>query len=302
MDKKIKTISQTRKVLAIILVLNWIIAFIKIAIGMISNSGAVLANGLESFADGASNIVGLIALKNAAAPPDADHPYGHGKFETFATAIIGSLLLVTGIRIMYTSGQVLINYIVHGIEPVIDSDPILVVVLTTTLVANIFIVYFETKKGKELKSSILIADATHTKTDLFSTAAVIISFFIAGKFPVIDPIMSIIVALIIFHAAYGIFIDIANVLADKKRINPEEIEQLFKEDAEYFTVTKIRSRGVENQVFIDLVAVMDPSISLLKAHENAEYIENKILENHDEVVDVLVHMEPLKVPFKLNDH
>lgn len=289
---RVQNIQETRKVLLIILVLNWLIAGIKIVIGIASNSTAVLSNGIESFADGASNIVGLIALKFCMQPVDKNHPYGHGKFETFATAFIGSLLLYAGWRIFRNAIGHLYNYFVNGVIPDVAFEPVLIIVLALTLIANIFIVTYELRKGRELKSGILTADAQHTKADLIATSVVILSTFLTNLFPLFDPILSLVISLFIFHTSYEIFRDITQVFTDKARVNPKEIKAIVEKYPEVYDVHRIRSRGMSNQIFLDFHLNMKKDLSLYEAHHITELIEEDIFKLDDDIIDITIHMEP----------
>lgn len=290
--RKEQSLQETRKVLFIILVLNWLIATVKVIVGVMSNSTAVLSNGLESYADGASNIVGIIALKFCLEPVDEDHPYGHGKFETFATALIGCLLLVAGYKIFRESVSKILNYIFNGVVPEVSFEPILIIILSLTLLANVFIVLYELKKGKELKSSLLIADAQHTKTDLVATSVVIVSCFLTNVFHMIDPILSLVISLYIFKTAYEIFSDISQVFSDKSRVEKEFIEQQIKNYPEIIDAHNIRSRGMSNQIFLDFHLNMNKDLTLCEAHSITEQLEKDIFESNEDIIDITIHMEP----------
>lgn len=289
---KPRNIKETRKILYIILVLNWLIATIKIIIGIMSNSTAVLSNGIESFSDGASNIVALIALKFCMEPSDEEHPYGHGKFETFATAIIGCLLIVAGFKIFREAIHNLFNYFINGILPEVSFEPILIVVLGCTLLANIFIVTFEMKKGKELNSALLTADAQHTKADLLATSVVIISTFLTNLFPLVDPILSLVISVFIFHTAYEIFTDITHVLSDSARVNGDVIKEIIKKYPEIYDVHDIRSRGMSNQIFLDFHLNMKKDLTLEEAHRICDLVEYDIMKTDVNIMDIIIHMEP----------
>lgn len=290
--RKEQRLKETRKVLFLILILNWVIATIKVTVGLMSNSTAVLSNGLESYADGASNIVGIIALKFCLAPVDEDHPYGHGKFETFATAVIGSLLLFAGYKIFRESLSKILNYVINGVVPEVSFEPILIVVLSLTLLANIFIVSYELKKGKELKSSLLIADAQHTKTDLVATSVVILSCFLTNIFHMFDPILSLVISIYIFKTAFDIFSDISQVFSDHSRVEKKFIQERVKNYPEIIDAHNIRSRGMSNQIFLDFHLNMNKDLTLLEAHRITELLEKDIFESNEDIIDITIHMEP----------
>ena len=138
------------RVLWQILVLNVIVAAAKAAWGIISGSTAMLADGIHSFTDGSGNIVALIAMKAATKPPDEDHPYGHHKYESFASAAIGLMLCIAAFRVVSGSVSALTAFAKSGVHPRIEVTATSFAVMLVTLVINLFVVWFETRRGREL--------------------------------------------------------------------------------------------------------------------------------------------------------
>ena len=196
--------------LAVTLVLNMVIAVGKIAVGSLTGALAITADGFHSLMDGTANIAGLIANHFAAQPPDDDHPYGHRRFETLAALIIGALLLVTAWEIL-SSACARFN---PPISP--DITPMTFIVMGGTLIANVFISRYQIRRGKRLRSELLLADAANTRTDVFVTASVIVNMALVAVtgFVWLDLIAALIVVVLIGRAAWHILWDTGRVLLD----------------------------------------------------------------------------------------
>jgi len=160
---------QVKKVLWIELVLNLLIAIGKIVLGLWTRCTVIFADGVHSISDGASNIVGLVAMSIASHPADKTHPYGHRKFETIASLIISISLFIAAIIIVKESIANLIN----PVTP--DVNVFSFAIMALTLVFNVGIALWERKRGRELKSDLLIADSWHTFSDIFVTISVLVA-------------------------------------------------------------------------------------------------------------------------------
>ena len=163
-----------------------------------------------------------------------------------------------------------------------------------TLIINIFVTTYENKKGKELNSDILIADASHTRSDIFVSIGVL-GTLLALKFgfpPIIDPIVSLIVAALIIHAGYEIFRDTSSILVDKFVVDNDKISQIIKDFPEVKNIHRIRSRGREDDMFLDLHVMVDENTTVKEAHLLVHKIERKIKEEINENAEVIIHIEP----------
>ena len=133
--------AAVRKVLWWILVANWAVAVIKLVLGLLSNSTAMTADGMHSFIDGGSNIIGLVAMHFAAQPADDEHPYGHQKFEALASLAIGVMI---GVGVMEL-GRMAFNAIINDVHPAVG--PLQIAVMVGTLVVNLFVTRIEAAQG-----------------------------------------------------------------------------------------------------------------------------------------------------------
>ncbi|MEK7308528.1 MAG: cation diffusion facilitator family transporter [Nitrospirota bacterium] len=278
---------QVRNVLFYTLALNLLVAASKIIYGYKTNSISMFSDGLHSLFDGTSNIIGLIGIWIASQPPDETHPYGHRKFETLSTIAIAVLIFIAGIEILKKAYHGFTEH--HNIE----VTSISFVIMAITLLINIGVMTYERKKGRELKSDFLLADAMHTKTDIFVSLSVIVSL-IAAKlgYPRIDIIASVVIAVFIAKIGFSILKSAANVLTDAACINPDEIKAVVNKTEGIRDCHEIRTRGKEGAVLIDLHIIVDAHVTTKKSHELAHSVENTIKENFPSVVDVVVHIEP----------
>lgn len=284
---------QVRNVLIYTLAFNVLVAVSKIIYGYKTNAISMFSDGLHSLFDGTSNIIGLVGIWIASQPPDETHPYGHRKFETLSTIAIAVLIFITGIEILKKA--------YHGFtEPHnIEVTSLSFVIMAITLLINIGVMTYERKKGRELKSDFLLADAMHTNTDIFVSLSVIISLVAAKSgYPRIDIIASVIIAVFIAKIGFSILKSAANVLTDAACINPDEIKAVVSKTEGIRDCHEIRTRGKEGAVLIDLHIIVDAHVTTKKSHDLAHSVENAIKENFPSVVDVVVHIEPYEHPDK----
>lgn len=276
-----------KRVLWAILIANWAVAVLKLSIGFVTGSTAVTADGLHSFIDGGSNIIGLVAMHFAGQPADEEHPYGHHKFETLASLAIGVMIGMAVLEL----GRMAWHAIVNDVHP--EVGPAAIAAMVSTLVVNIVVTRVESAKGKKLKSALLLADAGHTMSDVFVSIAVIASLVLTwlgvGR---VDGVVTLLVLLFVAHTGYGIIRQSVGILADSARVDPSKIRELLKELPAVLGVHTIRSRGLEGSVYVDLVIHVDPTLDLKSAHRIAHDVEERLVKAFPEVVDVVVHVEP----------
>lgn len=285
--------SRIRKILIAVLILNWLVAVLKLVFGYLVKSQSMVADGYHSFADGASNIIGLIGIWYASFPRDKDHPYGHKKYETFTAILIGLLLFLVCFNIARVS---LIRFF-NPVSPDINMVSFMVMILT--MVINFSVMRYEHRQGKILNSDILISDAMHTQSDMLTSLTVIASFiFIKIGYPIFDPIFALIIALFIGHAGFEILRNSSRVLCDTAVLDVAIIKNICLSIEGVMQCHKIRTRGRQDDIHIDLHVLLKDETSLKKAHEISYIIEKSIKKQVAGVVDVVVHLEPLSSQHK----
>lgn len=287
----IKKTGNNRKaifVLWIVMALNFAVAIFKMIVGTMANSGSIVADGYHSLSDGSGNIVGIIGLSVAGRPEDESHPYGHKKFETISSLMIGVLLFAVGSKVAYGAVLNILN------PKIPEISTLSFVVMVTTLIVNIFVVKYERTQGLKLSSDVLVSDSEHTKSDILITSGVIFTMILLkfGFPPIIDGIVSLMISGFIFKASYGIFTDSSNVLADAAALSGEEITQLVMTCEGVQGCHKVRSRGRQDDINIDLHVLTQPDMSVAEAHSLDHDIERILKEKYGETVSVIVHIEP----------
>jgi cation diffusion facilitator family transporter len=278
---------KIRQVLYYTLLLNLIVAIAKILYGYLTDSVSMLSDGLHSLCDGASNVIGLVGLWIASRPPDANHPYGHKKYETLSTIAIALLILLAGIEIL--------KKVYQGLTAPHDVTvtSLSFIIMGATLLINIGVMKYETKKGRELKSEFLLADAMHTRTDVYVSLSVIISLVAAkNNYHLIDIVVASVIVFLIVKMGFGILKSATDVLMDSARINPDDIEGVVCRVRGIKGCHGIRTRGKEGAVHVDLHLLVDPEIKAEDAHRLAHLAEDAIQNRFPSVVDVIIHTEP----------
>lgn len=284
---KRKTTVEVRKVLIYTLILNSCVAFAKVSYGYITSSVAMMSDGFHSFFDGVSNVVGLVGTWIAFHPPDEKHPYGHGKYETLFTIIISVMIFATCFQIL----KKVYLFFFEGYKTTVTAASFAVMLITMGV--NIFVALYESKKGKELGSTFLIADAKHTKSDILASTAVIISLFFARMgYYLADPIAGIVITFFIARIGYEILKGASDILVDTVCIDTSAIQFVVNNIAGVKGCHDIRTRGSVNSAYLDLHVLVSSSLSTEKAHEIADNIEKEIKKEFPSVVDIVVHIEP----------
>ena len=282
-------VRKVRQVLIYTLFLNIAVAAAKIVYGYMIDSISMLSDGFHSFFDGTSNVIGLIGIWIASQPPDEDHPYGHRKYEPLATIAIAVLIFGAGVEILRGT--------YHRLSSTSTPDVTVIsfVIMALTLYVNIRVMTYEAKKGRELKSDFLLADAMHTKTDIYISLSVVISL-IAAKigYPIVDIITAIIIAVFIAKMGFSILKSATAVLTDSACIAPAEIKNIANTVDGVKDTHGIRTRGKKDFVNVDLHVLVDPEMKIREAHKVAHAVEETIKKKFPSVQDVVIHIEPYK--------
>jgi len=279
---------EIQKVLWIVLVLNWAVAAAKMIFGSISGSTSMTADGFHSLSDGISNIIGLIGIRFCSQPKDEDHPYGHKKYETlFALGIAAMLLIVA-----FNLGKAGVVRIIKPVIPHVDYVSFTVMIIT--LMVNIAVMIYEYRRGKQLQSDILVVDSTHTRADIFTSFSVIVALiFVKLGMPIVDPVITLVIAGFVAHSAFGIIRQESAILCDAVAItDTKKIEAVVLGIKSVKSCHKIRTRGRLDDVHLDLHIQIDADMTMRESHLLNHTIQKEIMSVFPQIVDVLVHMEP----------
>lgn len=276
-------------VLYVILFANLIVAAIKIFLGITLNVNSLTADGFHAITDSTSNIIGIIGIKIAYKPADKNHPYGYYKFETIASMIIGFMLF-------YITGQIIYNAVNWFVNPTTPTFSFIgVIALVLTLFINIIITILEYRNGKKLNSEVLVSDSIHTRTDVFISLGVIITIIAIklGAPPVIDPILSLVIAVFVFRSCLEIIKPTISILVDKKVIDEQTImEIVYEVNKDIVDIHKIRSRGRNNYFYIDMHIIVAPNKTVKEIHALSHLIEEVLSKKLGCGVELNAHIEP----------
>ncbi len=278
-----------RRVLVALLIANLAVVGAKLSVGVVSSSLAVLGDGLHSTIDALNNVLALLVIGVAAKAPDEDHPYGHGKFETLGALAIVGFMSITCFELVRDAASRLAG----GREAPVLTNPQLGL-LGATLVANVCVAWYETRRGRELQSDLLLADAAHTRADVFITAGVIVGMLLArhGLWWA-DATLALVIALFIVRIAYQIFQRAVPVLVDARALPDTTIQQVAERVAGVQRAYGIRSRGGAAALarYAEVTIAVDRLASVETAHSIADEVEDRLkvdLQLHE----VTVHIEP----------
>ena len=281
-----------RRVLLAVLALNLVVFAAKAAYGLWSGSLAISSDAMHSLADAGANVIGLIVLHFAEAPPDDQHPYGHRKLEMVGAAAIGVTVAVAALRFVWDA----IDALVSG-RPAPQTSLLGFVVIGGTWLINLVVAAYEGRRARDLDSAYLAADAAHTASDLIVTAGVAVSFT-ATFFGLAwaDPVGALLIIVFIGRIAWRILRANLTVLVDRVVIDAERVRQVARAVDGALDVHRVRSRGTEGAAHVDLHLLIDGELSLREAHEIAHKVEAELRRAIPAIIDMTIHMEPADDP------
>lgn len=266
---------------------NLLLAAVKVGVGWVIGSLAVLGDAAHSGVDALNNLVALTAIFFAAAPPDEEHPYGHGKFETLGAFAIAGFLSITCFELLRAAVTRLIE---GGALP--RPDPLAVAILASTMLVNIGIAFYESRRAVELDSELLDADARHTRADVLVTFSVLAGLgFVRLGWGDADAVLAILVAAVVARSGYHILRRTVPVLVDRRVVEPGRVLELASSVTGVESVSDIRSRGRPGSGFAELTIRVHPTTEVRRAHAIADEVERRLAGEFG-LRNVVVHVEP----------
>jgi cation diffusion facilitator family transporter len=277
-----------RRALVLVLVLNAVSAGLKTGVGARTGALTVLGAALESVLDMLSNVVAILAVSVAARAPDEDHPYGHEKFETLGTLGIVGFLSISCFELLRQSIGDLFGS--PGPPSTSLADGAL---LVSSLAVNGFVVLFERRRGRALGSTLLMADAAHTASDVFVTilalASLVLSHLGIAK---ADAVLSVVVAMIIAWSGYQILRDSIPILVDARAVDAGLLAEIVRTIPGVVGVRSARSRRTSSgHLFAEVTILVDGATSVAAAHDFTDDVERAI-ERELGTSEAIVHVEP----------
>jgi cation diffusion facilitator family transporter len=276
------------RVLSRVLLLNLAVALAKIIFGYTSGAISVLSDGFHSLTDTASNVVGIVGVRAAGRPPDADHPYGHRKYETVAAAGVTVFLLLVVVEVLRNA----INHLTGRAAPP-EITLTSFVVMIGTVAVNLLVVAYESREATRLGSEVLLADAMQTRGDVWTSVAVI-GALIGAKagLPILDPVAAIVVSGFIGYAGYQVARTTTRILSDRIVIAESDLEQVVMSVDGVLGCHQIRTRGTTDHVFLDLHVWLPESMPLVQAHALSHVVKDRLMARYPQIADAIIHIEP----------
>jgi cation diffusion facilitator family transporter len=279
--------TQVRRVLLGLLLANLVVVGAKLGVGLAAHSLAVLGDTLHSAVDALNNVLALVVVRVASKAPDDDHPYGHQKFETLGALLIVGFLSITCFELVRGAVGRL-----AGSHPAPTPSTMQLAILVATLGINTLVAWYENRRGHELASHLLIADASHTKSDVLITVGVLIGLLLARRgWWWADPAFAIVIAGLIVRVAYRILQDSIPELVDQAAVDTAAIRTAAQDIRGVKSAYGIRSRGGANARYAEVTIAVDGDANVQKAHAIADQVEER-LKRDLALSEVTVHVEP----------
>lgn len=288
---------EARKVTLVGFVINAVLTAFKIFAGISGHSAAMMADGVHSLSDFFTDIAVLVGFKFSDKPEDEDHNYGHGKYETLATVVISLALVMVGYKILASGVGNIIGVVFHGKE--LEKPGMIALYAALISIGSKEALYQYTKKiGERIKSSAVIANGWHHRSDAFSSMGTLIgiggAILLGKEWTILDPIASVVVSIFIFKVALEIFSPAFNELMEVA-LNAEElsfIKRTIEDCPSIINYHHLRTRRIGARVAIEVHMVFDRDMSIHEAHEYATEVEHIIKDYFGKSTIITTHLEP----------
>ena len=294
-DKRAK---QIYRVTLLGMFVNMALFAFKLIAGIVGRSGAMIADAVHSASDFATDIVVLAFVRISSKPRDDDHKWGHGKYETLASLIIGVALFAVGVEILLDSAE--------KIKAVIDGEilprpgAIAVVAAAVSIVVKEALYQYTMRKGKALDSPSVVANAWHHRSDALSSIGALLgigaAYFLGESWRIADPIAAIVVAALIMKVAIDLSSTALAELLEKSlpKSVEEEILQIISATPNVYKPHNLRTRRIGSSVAIEVHIRVEGSMTVFESHEISREIEHSLRARFGEQTAVAIHIEPLK--------
>ena len=301
MSVEVASLSREKEIYKVTIIgsiANFALLAFKFVAGILGHSAAMLADAVHSLSDFVTDVIVLVFVRISNKPQDKDHDYGHGKYETLATAIIGILLLLVGFGILWSGASSILAFM-KGEQLEAPGMVALIAALVSILLKEILYQY-TVIKGKSLNSQAVVANAWHHRSDAFSSIGTAIgiggAILLGEHWRVLDPIAAVIVSFFIMKVAIQLLIPCVDELLEKSL--PDEVEKDIEQALLSFPGVSephhLRTRRIGSYCAIEVHVRMDGGITLEEAHTTATAIEHKLKTMLGEGTLINIHVEPKK--------
>lgn len=280
-------------------IINILLLAFKFTAGILGHSAAMIADAIHSLTDFVTDAIVLVFVRLGSKPTDRDHDYGHGKYETLASAIIGVSLLVVGMMICY-SGVTKTYHAMCG-EPLQQPGFIALAAAVASVVLKEWAYRFTVRVGRRCHSEAVVANAWHHRSDALSSVGTTVgigsAIILGEKWAVLDPLTAIVVSFFIMKAAWSVLSKAVDELTDGSlpKETEDEIEKIVSEDNDVSVVHNLCTRRIGNRIAIEMHVRMPGETSLYVAHLHATEIEQRLKQRFGADTHISIHLEPVKV-------
>lgn len=279
-------------------VVNFLLLVFKFAAGILGHSAAMLADAVHSLSDFVTDVIVIVFVRISNKPQDKGHDYGHGKYETLATAIIGLLLLIVGFGILWNGATSIYTFLRGG--QLEEPGMVALIAAAVSILLKEILYRYTVAKGKKLNSQAVIANAWHHRSDVLSSVGTAVgiggAILLGQHWRVLDPIAAVIVSFFIMKVAIRLLIPCVDELLEKSL--PDEVEKEIEQALLSFPGVSephhLRTRRIGSYCAIEVHVRMDGQITLEEAHNTATAIEHKLKEMFGEGTLINIHVEPKK--------
>lgn len=277
---------------------NLLLSTGKLIAGLVGQSGAMVADGIHSISDFVTDLIVIFFVKISAKPKDSGHDYGHGKYETLATVVVGLALFAVGIGI-FINGVSLIKTVMSGGE-IAQPGIIALVAAFVSIVVKEGLYWMTIRVGKKANSPAVIANAWHHRSDAFSSVGTLLgiggAIFLGDKWRVLDPIAAIAVSFMIAKVAYDLVLPGLNELLERSLPEEQENEilSLIMEDPQLKDPHNLKTRRLGTNIAIEVHVRMPGHMTVDQSHQATIDIEKRLRKKYGEGTLVVVHIEPIK--------
>lgn len=275
---------------------NIFLTIIKIGVGILGQSASLIADGIHSLSDLISDLFVIVAIKLGSREADHDHPYGHRRFETMATVLLGIGLVAVATGIAW-----------DAVERLVDPTKLLsptqetLGIAAVSILANEWLFHYTKRVGEMTRSKLLLANAWHHRSDAFSSVVVLVGIgTVLLGYPMADAVAAVLVAILIAKMGLGLVWESINELVDSAL--PEEmvrdIRKVIKQTPGVQSIHLIRTRRMGEDACVDTHIVVDARISVSEGHMIGDAVRDRLKTEFDDITDVLVHIDPEDDEFK----
>ena len=278
---------------------NVVLLVFKFVAGFLGGSAAMIADAVHSLSDFITDVIVLLFVRLSSKPEDSDHDYGHGKYETLATSLIGLALLCVGVMIMYNGVRSIVSAVMGN--PLPQPGMIALAAALVSIALKEWAYRFTAKVGRECESQAVIANAWHHRSDALSSIGTAVgiggAILLGEKWTVLDPIAAVVVSVFIIRTAWQLTKQSAGELLEQSlpAEMEREIETIVASEPMASEVHHLRTRRIGSHIAIEMHLRMPGNITLYESHQHATNIEQELRKRFGASTHIGLHVEPLKI-------